>query len=85
MTQETILQQLGEIIAVNFGISTEHITLDAAFRANLGMDSLDLVDMTFFINRAFNINEEACQYHELVTVRDVVEFIHVRLQGAGDT
>ncbi|MBK05495.1 MAG: hypothetical protein CL920_35225 [Deltaproteobacteria bacterium] len=78
MTQEQILQQLCEIITVNFGISTEHITPDAAFRANLGMDSLDLVDMTFFINKTFDINEDASQYHDLVTVQDVVTFVHIR-------
>ena len=75
MTQEMIFEKLADIILVNFSIPKEHITMDASFRANLGMDSLDLVDLIFFINRNFQIDESVEAYHELATVDDLVAFI----------
>jgi len=81
MTREAILTQLRELITLNFEIPADMVTPEASWRGNLGMDSLDLVDMTFFIKRHFGVDEKAHAYRGLATVGDVVEFIHERVQA----
>ena len=84
MTQEKIFSQLGKIIHVNFKVPLEHITEEASFRANLGMDSLDLVDLIFFVNKNFQIDEPVQAYHKLGTVQELVVFIHSCIDGEKD-
>ncbi len=80
MTRDDILAQLKEIITLNFEIPEDLVTQDAEFRAHLGMDSLDLVDLTFFIKHAFGIEEGVHAYKSLKTVGDVLEFVIERSQ-----
>ena len=78
MTKEQIFAKLSQIIQVNFAVPSEHITLNASFRANLGMDSLDLVDLIYFIHHTFDMEEPVQAYHELNTLNLLVDFIHDR-------
>ena len=79
MTKEQIFAELSQIIQVNFAVPSEHITLTASFRANLGMDSLDLVDLIYFIHQTFDMEEPVQAYHELETLTMLVDFIHEKL------
>ena len=79
MTKEQIFAKLSQIIQVNFAVPSEHITLNASFRANLGMDSLDLVDLIYFIHQTFGMEEPVQAYHDLNTLDLLVDFIHERL------
>ena len=79
MTKEQIFAKLSQIIQVNFAVPSEHITLAASFRANLGMDSLDLVDLIYFIHQTFGMEEPVQAYHDLETLTMLVDFIHEKL------
>ena len=81
MTKEQIFAKLSQIIQVNFAVPSEHITFDASFRANLGMDSLDLVDLIYFIHQTFDMEEPVQAYHDLNTLNLLVDFIHDRLHA----
>lgn len=81
MTKEQIFAKLSQIIKVNFAVPSEHITLDASFRANLGMDSLDLVDLIYFIHQTFDMEEPVQAYHNLGTLNKLVDFLHSRLHA----
>ena len=85
MNQEVILLQLRQIINTNFGVPLEHITPESSFRANLGMDSLDLVDLIFFVGKNFAVDKPVEAYHELVTVQELASFIYVQLEEAKDS
>ena len=82
MTRDDILNEVREIITLNFELDPELLTEDAEFRAHLGMDSLDLVDLTFFIKHAFGIDEGVHAYKKLLTIGDVVGFVHARKAAA---
>ena len=75
MTEDDILAQLREIVAVNFEIAPERLEAGAALRADLGLDSLELVDLTFFIKRAFGIQKPPGAYRGLETLGDVAAFV----------
>lgn len=79
MRREDILAQLKEIITLNFELPMELISPEAQLRANLGMDSLALVDLTFFIKHSFGIDEKLNKYQHLLTVGDLADFIHAHL------
>lgn len=81
MTKEQIFANISQIININFAVPSEHITLEASFRANLGMDSLDLVDLIYFIHQTFDMEEPVQAYHELNTVTLLVDFLYEKLHA----
>lgn len=57
------LDRLRHILAQHFNKSPELLTPEATLRGTLMLDSLDLVDLVFFIDREFGIDAgmEACR------------------------
>ena len=71
-----IFERLRTIIAIQFALPEESITLDTAFVDDLGADSLDVVELTMAIEEEFYIPEvDEETVTALVTVRDVVRFL----------
>lgn len=71
-----IFEKLRTLIAEQFSISEEAVTLDTAFVDDLGADSLDVVELTMALEEAFDIPEvEEDTIVGLVTVGDVFRFI----------
>lgn len=79
MTRQDILNELKQIIELNFEIAADRLSEEAEFRAHLGMDSLDLVDLTFFIKHKFGIEEGVHAYKALKTLGDVADFVGERV------
>ena len=63
---------------MNFELDPELLTPDAELRAHLGMDSLDLVDLTFFVKHRFGIEDGADAYKNLRTLGDIAGFVELR-------
>lgn len=76
MTHEQILQKIQEILAQDFDISPDKVTREAGFRSQLGLDSLDVVDLAYLIQREFGLDKEMQAYRGLHTVGMVVDFVH---------
>ncbi len=71
-----IFEKLKDLIAEQFSVSRESITLDTAFVDDLGADSLDIVEFTMTLEEEFDIPEaEEEELVKLITVGDVVNFI----------
>ena len=71
-----IFEKLRAIIAEQFTISEDSITMDTAFIDDLGVDSLDVVELTMAIEEAFDVPEfDDALIAELVTVGDLYHFI----------
>jgi len=71
-----ILEKLVAIVAVQFSISENSITMDTSFIDDLGADSLDVVELTMAIEEAFDVPEvDDDTVAGLVTVGDVFQFI----------
>ena len=78
MTSDEVLVSVREILVRDFNIPTEKVTPEAQFRGSLGMDSLDVVDLIYFLERAFGLNAGLEAYRELHTVRKLCEFVVAR-------
>ena len=71
-----IFKRVCEMIAEQFGLDEESITMDTLFQEDLSADSLDLVELTMAIEEEFEIGEiEDEDLVELRSVGDVVNYI----------
>ncbi len=69
-----------QILTKRVGIPPEEIQLDAKLVDDLGLDSVDLVELTIAAEREFNIEISDEQMKEILTVGDVVTLMK-RLVG----
>ena len=75
MTRDEVLAKVRDILAADFAVPLEKIVPEASFRGTLGLDSLDAVDLVFFVEQAFGMKAGLHAYRELHTVAKLVDFI----------
>jgi len=76
-----IFSRLKEILAEQFMVDEDEITLDTSFVDDLGADSLDIVELTMALEEEFDISEISEEdISKLVTVGDVVRYISERIE-----
>ena len=75
MTKEEIESQVREIIVEKFQVAAEKVTVDAKLDADLGADSLDLVDLMMILEDKFSLEISDDQAEKIKTVGDVIAYI----------
>ena len=71
-----VFERLRSLIAEQFSVSENSITMDTSFVDDLGADSLDVVELTMAIEEEFYIPEvDEDTANGLITVGDVVRFL----------
>ena len=71
-----IFERLQALLAEQFSVSEDSITMDTSFTDDLGADSLDVVELTMAIEEEFDIPEtEDEMISKLVTVGDVFRYV----------
>jgi len=71
-----IFEKLSALIAEQFTINVNSVTMDTSFVGDLGADSLDAVELTMALEEAFDIPEvDEETINGFVTVGDVFRFI----------
>ena len=76
MTPETIFKTMQDLIAEQFAIDAEEITLDSSFVDDLGADSVDLVELVMAMEEEFDIGEiDEDDLQSLKTVGDCVRYL----------
>ena len=71
-----IFDRLCAILAEQFSVNENSITMDTNFIDDLGVDSLDVVELTMAIEEAFDVPEfDDDLIAELVTVGDLYQFL----------
>ena len=68
-----MFEQVRQLLAHQFEVDENTITMDTNIADDLGADSLDVVDMS--IEDAFGITIEDEKAAELTTVRQVVDYL----------
>ena len=74
-TTETLSQQVIELVSSQIDIPKEQISLDSQFVADLGFDSLDLVEFVMLVEEEFDIVVSDEESETINTVRDAVQAI----------
>lgn len=76
MTEQEIIEKTNRVFAEAFEIESERLVPDAHIFSDLGLDSLDIVDLIVALQASFGVkirNEEAVR--EIRTLQDIYRFI----------
>lgn len=77
-----IFEQLKALLADQFGVEANTITMDTSFEEDLGADSLDLVDMSMALEEVFGVEElTEEEIADITTVGDLVRFLQGRVDN----
>jgi acyl carrier protein len=82
MTEQEILQGLGEIIEEIAGVPADEVTPSKSFVDDLDIDSLSMVEIAVAAQDKFGVEIPDDQLKDLTTVQDVVNFV---AKNAGDS
>ena len=76
MTPETIVKTMQDLIAEQFAIDADEVTMDSSFVDDLGADSVDLVELVMAMEEEFDIGEiDEEDLQSLKTVGDCVRYL----------
>ena len=80
MSTEEIFKIMQKMIAEQFAIDTDEISMESSFTDDLGADSVDLVELIMAMEEEFDVGEiEEDELSELKTVGDCVQFLTKKL------
>ena len=80
MTVEEIFKTMQDLIAEQFVIDTDEISMDSSFVDDLGADSVDLVELVMAMEEEFDIGEiDEEDLAGLKTVGDCVRYLSSKL------
>jgi acyl carrier protein len=75
MTDQEILEGLGEIIDEVAGVPAEQVTPDKTFVDDLDIDSLSMVEIAVAAQDKFGVEIPDDQLKDLKTVQDVINYV----------
>ena len=75
MTMEEIFKTMQDLIAEQFAIDADEISMDSSFVDDLGADSLDIFQIIMGIEEEFDIEIPTEEAEKIVSVGDAVEQI----------
>ena len=77
---EEIFKTMQDLIAEQFAIDADEISMDSSFVDDLGADSVDLVELVMAMEEAFDIGEiDEEDLAGLKTVGDCVRYLNSKL------
>lgn len=80
MTMEDIFKTMQDLIAEQFAIDADEISMDSSFVDDLGADSVDLVELAMAMEEEFNVGEiDEDDLTGLKTVGDCVRYLYNKM------
>ena len=76
--KESIETRVKALVSRHFNLPPSKVHLDAAFVGDLGGDPLDLIELGYQLEAAFNVSLSPSQRDTLITPRAVVDFFRTR-------
>ena len=75
MNKTQIIENINKLLVEDFEIDSDIISPNAKIVEELGIDSLDFVDIVVFIEEVFNIKLGADDFKNVVTLQDFYDLI----------
>ena len=82
MATQDVASGLREIMAARLGLPAEQLVPEARLVEDLGLDSLDAVELAISVERKFDIEVPEEELTKLKTVADMVALVESRLPKA---
>lgn len=70
------LENLKNIIANNFGVKKEEIKMESNLQDDLGLDSLDAVELSMAIEKETGKEIPDEEFQKFITVEDLINFLN---------
>lgn len=75
-----VFEKLSKLVAEQFGVSADSITMETHFINDLSANSIDIVDLMLAVEESFDLDEiEEDALENVKTVGDVVNYISDRI------
>lgn len=71
---DSTLKKLSQILSSEFGIAPDAITLDASFRGDFGLDSMEEAQLILEMEDAFGIEITTDEARKIFSVRDALNY-----------
>lgn len=81
MNKAEIQQKIANIIVDKMCEKPENVKSESRFREDLGMDSLDVVELTMEAEKEFKITISDQETYDLTTVESLVNVVDSKLNG----
>ncbi len=72
-----MLEKISDIIREELNIDDVEITEDTSFKDDLGVDSLDLLELVMAFEQEYNIELNPDELENIETVGDIMEYIRM--------
>jgi acyl carrier protein len=82
MDRSDLEERVKQILTTRLGMPPEEITAEARLVDDLGMDSLDAVELAIAMERQFKVELSDDQIAKLQTVGDIVTLVQQRMAEA---
>ena len=70
-----MFEKIKELLIEELNVKAEDITLEAELSRDLGINSLELADMTLLCEERFGVTIDDDDVHTFITVGDVVSYL----------
>ena len=81
MTMEEIFKKMQELVAEQFAVELEEVTMETSFEEDLGADSVDLVELVMAREEEFDVGEiQEDEMPTIKTVGDAVRYLAAKLK-----
>ena len=79
MQKEEIIKKINSLLVTEIEIDEEQISPDADLKKDLGIDSLDFVDLFVIIENHFGFKMKAEEMSGVKTLQDFYDYIFIRV------
>jgi acyl carrier protein len=83
MTEAEIRAKVDKVLIEGFEIDPAAIRAEALMREDLGLDSLDAVDLVVALEKQFGLRIEEAEARKMRVLKDVYDYIQRKLPAAG--
>ena len=81
MEKSQIIEKINAFLVEDFEIDAEKLVPDANFKKDLGLDSLDIVDVVVTVDNLFGVKIKAEDLRTVTTLQAFYDFIDAKLNG----
>lgn len=80
-SKEQVFDKVRECLAQEFDLSEEKIRIDSSFKEDLGLDSIDTIQVIMALEQAFDFEIPDDAAEGVLTVAQAVDYVYKRLRG----
>lgn len=70
-----MFEKIRDLIVEEVGVDEEQVTMDASFKNDLNIDSLDLFEMVMTLEEEFDVEIPSEDFENIDTVGDLINYI----------